>query len=321
MVRSSSLVIIQDDVYAESLHLDEVLLDAIPHAKNGAAAFAFATADGLSAIFDSKEFAEFYANGHRFDLYLGVDSITNPKALAYAKRLSEKYNDCLNVRIYYDPSRRAIFHPKTTWFENSCGDGCVAFVGSGNLTHAGLQQNVEIFSWIEQDADTFATTLSSWNGWIAAASAAGNIHTVDAEIVKEKAKENNISHAQIKPSVKIEDAQPPATTMPVVDEDEVIISVMPSQKSRGWGQFAMAKEYYTDYFGFSIDDDPNKIVDHRILLRPVFENGEIGTMVSAKGSISRSSQNYRLELAAAREVTVDEGARPVVVFVKTGKRT
>jgi hypothetical protein len=82
----------------------------------------------------------------------------------------------------------------------------------------------------------------------------------------------------------------------------------------------MAKEYYTDYFGFSIGDDPDKI-DHRILLKPVFENGETGPMVSAKGNISRSSHNYRLELAAARNVKVDAGARPVVVFVKTGERT
>ena len=44
-------------------------------------------------------------------------------------------------------------------------------------------------------------------------------------------------------------------------------------------------------------------------------------MVSAKRNISRSINNYRLELATDRNVKVDAGARPVVVFVKTGERT
>lgn len=319
MGRNQSTLIIQDDVYDGSLHLDEVLLDAIPHAEKGAAAFAFATADGLSAIFDSDEFTKFCLDGHHFDLFLGIDSITNLKTLARARELSNKHNGLLNVRVYYDSRRRGIFHPKTTWFENPGGDGCVAFVGSGNLTHAGLQQNVEIFSWIEQDATAFATTLSTWNGWIAAASAAGNIHTVDAEIVEEKARENGLVRPQAKPTVSTEVGLSTTTALSV-DEGGVIISAMPSQKTRGWGQFVMAKEYYTDYFGFSIGDDPDKI-DHRILLKPVFENGETGPMVSAKGNISRTSHNYRLELAAARNVKVDAGARPVVVFVKTGERT
>lgn len=320
MPHSSSTLIIQDDIYSGSLHLDEVLLDAIPHAEKGAAAFAFATADGLSAIFDSDEFTEYCSNGHHFDLYLGVDSITNLKTLACAKELSDKHNGRLNVRVYYNPARRGIFHPKTTWFKNSNGDGSIAFVGSGNLTHSGLQQNVEIFSWIEQDADSFATTLDSWNGWIEAASVAGNIHTVDDEIVTEKAKENGLFHPRPKSSGSAEAELPPTTTTPSIDEGGVIISTMPSQRTRGWSQFVMAKEYYKDYFGFSTDDESDK-VNHRILLKPVFENGKMGTMVSARGNISHSSHNYRLELAAARKINVKAGDRPIVVFVRTGERT
>lgn len=112
MNRNSSTLVIQDDNYSGSLHLDELLLDAIPHAQKGAAAFAFATADGLSAIFDSEEFARYCANGHHFDLYLGIDSITDLRALERAKELIDKHDGRLNVRVYYDSTNRGIFHPR-----------------------------------------------------------------------------------------------------------------------------------------------------------------------------------------------------------------
>lgn len=320
MNRNSSTLVIQDDNYSGSLHLDELLLDAIPHAQKGAAAFAFATADGLSAIFDSEEFARYCANGHHFDLYLGIDSITDLRALERAKELIDKHDGRLNVRVYYDSTNKGIFHPKTTWFENNEGDGCIAFVGSGNLTHAGLQRNVEIFSWIEQDSESFKQTYNSWNGWIEAASASGKIHAIDDNVVEERARENGARFKATRNSGVTKALATLDDDALGSDEKSVVISVMPSQRSRGWGQFAMAKEYYSDYFGFDLEGDQSK-TGRRVLLKPVYEDGSFGPMVSARGNISQSSHNYRLELAAARRVHVNQGDRPVVVFAKTDDRT
>ena len=88
MIANTSTLIIQDDVWDGSLHLDEVLLSAIPAAEGGAPAFAFVTKDGLNAVFGSEEFGEFCRAGHHFDLYIGVDSVTNDETLRFAKKLA-----------------------------------------------------------------------------------------------------------------------------------------------------------------------------------------------------------------------------------------
>ncbi len=315
------MLVIQDDAYDGALHLDEVILSAITSAESGAAAFAFVTKDGLNAIFASEEFRKFCRQGYHFELYIGIDSITNAGTLSYAKQLSKDLGGRLIIKVYYDESSPNIFHAKTTWFRNSGGDGCVAFVGSGNLTIRGLQSNVEMFSWIEQDKASFAETMKTWNGWLEAAAQAGRIYDIDEPEILERAKANASRRGswfgKPKPKGSVDASGFPA------EGGNLVVSAIPSQRSRGWSQFNMVKDYYTGFFGFAIDESgpqPKPLGSRRILLQAVNEDGSLSLAESRAGVVVGSS-NYRVELEAARNVFVEQGKSPVAVFLKTGSRT
>lgn len=324
MSANKSMLIIQDDIYAGSLHLDEVLLSAIPEAVGGAAAFAFVSRDGLNAIFNSDEFTDFCRAGHHFELIIGIDSITNEHTLEFAKKLSRDLSGRLIVKVYYDDTTPDIFHAKTSWFRNSNGEGCVAFVRSGNLTLRGLQKNVEMFSWIEQDKEGFSETERTWNGWVEAARLAGRLHDVDDPMVVEKARTNYWGRRRSRRSSAQGQERAITGQNTVSIENAVVVSTIPKQTGRGWSQFAMKKEYYTDYFGFEIDEsgeNPVATGNRRVLLRSVSEDGAIGLAESRRGNISSSSRNYRIELGAARNAEVPDDTNPIVVFIKTDERS
>lgn len=318
---NKSMLVIQDDVYAGTLHLDEVILSAITSAECGAAAFAFVTNDGLNAVFGSDEFRNYCKQGHHFELYVGIDSITNAGTLSYAKQLSRELGGRLIIKVYYDESSPNIFHAKTTWFRNPGGDGCVAFVGSGNLTMRGLQRNVEMFSWIEQDKMSFDETMRTWNGWLDAAAKAGRIYDIDEPAILERAQANARRRGAKSGSKKPEAARVKGGVGSA--DGNLVISTIPSQKTRGWSQFNMAKDFFTGFFGFEIDESgpqPKSSGSRRILLNSVNGDGTLNPTESRAGVVVGSS-NYRIELDAARGVHVEQGKFPVAVFLKTGPRS
>lgn len=320
MTNSSAMLVIQDEVFEGSLHLDEVMLSAIPSATKGAGSFAFATQNGINAIFNSNEFHDYCHSGNHFELILGIDSVTNDETLLYAKRLSDSLDGRLIVKVYYDKSSSSIFHPKTTWFENKpeFNSGSM-FVGSGNLTLSGLQSNVEMFSWIELNQSCLNETKDTWNKWLHRANEAHHIFDVDDPVVLERANANTTSF------VKDAKTASGGTVLEVPNEPiaaashEVIVATIPSQRSRGWSQFAMPREYYTDFFGFSLEDTP-EAKDMRVLLRAVNADKTLELAESRTGNISRTSQNYRIELEGARGIDIDDGEHPIVVIVKIGPR-
>lgn len=321
MVSNTSTLIIQDDIWKGSLHLDEVLLSAIPYAESGAAAFAFATQDGLNAIFGSEEFRDFCRRGHHFDLYIGIDSITDDKTLRFAKKLAFELNGMLNVKVYYNPDRASIFHAKTTWFKNADGDGCLAFVGSGNLTRSGLQKNIEMFSWIEQDEHVFKETLSTWYGWVDSARQAGRIRDIDDSEIIARAKKNEFSTSAAASSRG--EAELSDNFAASISNNAVLISKMPKQTGRGWGQFVMSKRFYTDYFGFQDTGKGDKRLHgpkRRVLLRNVDDRGNVGELESRAGNISQSSSNYRIEIEGGHSFDKNDLGTHMIVFVKIDRR-
>ena len=327
MSKNTAMLVIQDNCYKDALHLDEVLLSAIEGACKGSAAFAFATIDGLSAVFGSREFMD-YCNkrGNHFELYLGVDSITDKRALDYARELMAQTSERLKVWVYYNKSSEGIFHPKATWLKNEGTEGgCLAFVGSGNLTRGGLQKNVEMFTWIEQDEDSFTVTMNTWLGWLASAKAAGYLYEVDDPEILERAERNVWRKKESKAHDKVSEKS--SELIVPTDGLSVIVSQMPKQSGknpRGWGQYAMKKEYYTDYFGFEILEKDGKVYStgmRRVLLYNVRKDKSVGSMESRRGNTSSGSNNYRLELEAGGEINNLQPRNPIVVFLKTGERT
>ena len=321
MASNTSTLIIQDDIWEGSLHLDEVLLAAIPDAESGAAAFAFATQDGLNAIFGSEEFRKFCRRGHHFDLYIGIDSITDDRTLQFAKKLASELNGMLNVKVYYNPDNASIFHAKTTWFKSTDGNGCLAFVGSGNLTRSGLQKNIEMFSWIEQDEQAFKETLNTWNGWVSSARQAGRIHDIDDSEIIARAKKNKFSRSSGGSSQG--ESEQSDNYGASISDNAVLISKMPKQSGRGWGQFVMSKRFYTDYFGFPDTSKGDKRVhgpERRVLLRNVDDRGNVGELESRAGNISKSSSNYRVEIDGGHSFDENDLETHMITFVKIDRR-
>lgn len=320
MTSPSAMLVIQDEIYEGSLHLDEVMLSAIPSAIKGAGSFAFATQNGINAIFNSNEFRDYCHAGNHFELILGIDSVTNDKALIYAKKLSDSLDGRLIVKVYYDESASSIFHPKTTWFANKPDiNGGSMFVGSGNLTLNGLQNNVEMFSWIELDQLCLAETMSTWSKWLHRANAAHHIYAVDDPFILERANANSSPLKKGTKHVGDRTAFEETKQLLLSNDFNVIVSSIPRQTDRGWTQFAMKKEYYTGFFGFSTEDTP-EAKDVRVLLRAVNSDSSLQLAESRTGNISRGSRNYRIELDGARNIEVANDDNPIVVIVKTGPR-
>ena len=154
---------IQDPSYKDSMYLHESLLTACDKSVSGGGAYAFATKDGVELLLEDESFRKMINKGSFF-LIVGMDDITNFRALQALKSLQEKYNGHLIVKVYVHNSKGSTFHPKFSWFKTD--DGGILVIGSGNLTQQGLRHNREAFSVIECDNIDFQSVLSDWEAWI-----------------------------------------------------------------------------------------------------------------------------------------------------------
>lgn len=326
------MLVIQDDCFSNALHLDEIILSSISTAVSGGGAFAFASKEGLSAVFDSDEFRRYYRR-YRFDLVIGVDAVTDIGALEKALELSRTSKGALRVRAYCDQGSRFIFHPKFVWLQDQDVSNCTTIVGSGNLTLSGLQSNVEAFSWSNHDEMSINEVVGTWDRWIGECEAAGRLYDVDDPTIRKLA-ERNIRQ-KLKIGSRVEEVYREGDGLEEVsfsrqglsprelgfDEMDTFICGIPRQTGRGWSQFNMPKRYFEEYFGFDSDNsESNK--RRRVLLQSVSESGALGEIESRSGVISSTSSNFRIELETAKKlVDIPEGKNPYVVFLKVGHRS
>lgn len=154
---------IQDPSYNNSKYLHESLLAAFDVALEGGGAYAFATSDGIELLLCDDSFKKFIENG-KFQLIVGMDDITNRKALETLKELQARYPDRLSVKAYVHKKHGSTFHPKYSWFKTN--DGGLLIIGSGNLTQQGLRQNREAYSIITCDRQTFNAMIEGWKKWV-----------------------------------------------------------------------------------------------------------------------------------------------------------
>lgn len=310
------MLCIQDECFGESLHLDEVLLSSVPTASAGGAAFAFASSDGLNAIFGSNEFREYYKY-NKFTLVVGMDAVTNENSLARATELVKQSRGSLDVRVYLTDNPRSIFHPKFAWFKDQREGGSVSLVGSGNLTLQGLQTNVEAFSWESLSEQQIRQTMRTWENWLRAAESEGRLFEITDDKVLKRA-ERNSRRRRIQPDNNARGREKEQKTHSPHALD-VLISGIPKQTGRGWSQFNMKKEYFETYFGFD-SEDTSKNIGRRILLQQVLGDGTVQPAESRPGVISSTSSNYRIELDGARDIPENLSGMPLVCFAKGGER-
>jgi HKD family nuclease len=155
-------LMIQDPTYAASMRLGEALIDACNKGLDGAGAFAFAEENGIDLFLVDPDFGN-YIKTHSYELVVGTDSITDPKAVSRLRAYCKLYHN-LTVYAYVHDSKKYLFHPKLTWFETSSGG--LSIIGSGNLTERGLYHNVEMYSYNALSNTDFAKLKSDWQDWL-----------------------------------------------------------------------------------------------------------------------------------------------------------
>lgn len=104
-----------------------------------------------------------YIKVNKYELIVGTDSITDPKAVARLRTYCGLYKN-LTVYGYVHDARKNLFHPKVTWFETTTGG--ISIIGSGNLTERGLFHNVEMYSYNTLNNTEMAKLKADWEDWL-----------------------------------------------------------------------------------------------------------------------------------------------------------
>ncbi|MBZ4330523.1 phospholipase D family protein [Corallococcus sp. AS-1-12] len=297
-----TIIRLQDPDGESSSYLLEAILDASHNASEGTGMFAFASAKGVRMLFDDADFAAFLKRAS-FDLIVGVDAVTNVATLALLKEYTETYRK-LVVRVFLHHRKGILFHPKFCWFRSLKGG--TAVLGSGNLTLGGLAGNWEAFSLCGATTAEAQTTAAQWRKWTLSNKA--RLKSVDDEEVLARAAKNV------------------AAAIPAVDSDDVALddvssttapdTVMIAEIPRGerWKQANFDLETFRQFF------QATPGARQRVFLWHVAADGTVGD-IEVRPCVSVKSQNYRIELGAAVNLSYPEGsARPIAVFLRSATR-
>lgn len=172
-------LMIQDPAFSNSMKLGEALIDASKIGIEGAGAFAFVEENGINLFLEDPAFIA-YISRYKFQLIIGTDSITDPKAVKKLRDYCQKHKN-LNVYAYIHDSRKYLFHPKICWFKTK--NGGISIIGSGNLTERGLFHNIEMYSVNDLTNQELLDVESRWNDWIDESISSNYLFDIDDPIV------------------------------------------------------------------------------------------------------------------------------------------
>ena len=303
---------IQDPTNPSAPFLHEKILELCQGATRGGGAFAFVTSDGVKLLLQDEVFKKFAA-ASSFELIVGVDEITNEKALKALKDTSTELPK-LDVKVFWHDRPQSIFHPKFCWFRHKTKS--YLLTGSGNLTARGLRGNWEGFGIGEMGGDSVAALEKQWADWRLFHQ--NRLKPVDDPAVVARAAQNI---RRFKPSrrlpgevdVGVEGAggeeEKPAE---IIANCDVLMAEIPKSKDR-WKQANFDLETFRTFFGA----EPGQF--RRIVLQHVNAAGELEAL-ETRPSVSVKSQNYRFELDAAAGLDYPANGRPIGVFVRIAPR-
>jgi hypothetical protein len=282
----------------------ESLLGVCERARRGGALFAWTNASGAKSLLWSKSFGKLIEHGE-FDLIVGLDSITDEAAIKVLITAADRWEG-LSVRAFMH-DQRVLFHPKMAWFHTD--DGLTLIIGSGNLTMGGLQKNWEAFTVVnlaDADADA-AHAVEEIEGWLVSNMAL--LRSIRDPRVLERAKENSGNERSLMRAVQPSEVD--ADELPVaLPTSAVLIAQIPRSGDR-WGQVNFDAENYEQFFGAL------RGTQRQILLYHVRNDGTLDE-VEVRPTVEVRSQNYRIELRAARGREYPEDGRPIGTFMRLG---
>lgn len=308
------LLSIQDPIDPNADYLHEAMLGACIKATSGGAIFAYASAHGVKLLLEDDTFQKF-AKKREFTLIVGVDAITNLKALEALQNYGKQAAG-LRLLAFLHDKPRTTFHPKFCWFESTTGG--VLLTGSGNLTVGGLRLNWEAFTTLHLSPGEMKEVKAQWNRWMSARAAM--LKALNDPDVIARAKQNVVKVKR--------DAPPSVRRLAVAEEAEVEedrpstptddgLQVLIAEIGGGtrWKQANFDIETFKNFF----QADPKR--QQRVIFYHVAADGSVGD-IEQRPSVAVKSQNYRFELEAARGVPYPGGSkRPIGVFVRIATRT
>lgn len=261
------------------------LLEAISHAArdatHGGAIFAFATANGIRALLDSKG-VDRLVRGGSFELVVGVDAVTDGRALDALSSTSARHPGFVARVLVHDES--VLFHPKLSWFRG--GASLTLVIGSGNLTIRGLRENWEAFATIvlrDAAADEVERQLAAWHLEHAALLHAPDSPAARASAARNTGRERDLKHP------RRQDGRTGAEEA-VAGSAEVLVAETPRSGGRP-SQVNFDKHHYERFFGAQAGSG------RYVILRAVAPDGSVGEE-EVRPSSRRRSRNFSFELAA-----------------------
>lgn len=284
----------------------EALLGACEGAERGGGIFAWVTAEGARLLLEAKTFERF-AKRSSFPLVIGVDSITDVRALEAVERQVNRLRG-LQARVLLHELRPALFHPKLSWFV--AGGRLTLLAGSGNLTRGGLRTNWEAFTVVTVDGDEARRVEAQLGGWLDTWE--DFLLELDDPRVRAQAAQNSGRERSLKrPETRSNDehverggegAEPPQ------GQEEVLVATI--GRGRRWTQANFPQRFYEGFFGAEIG------TKRHVLFQPVAPDGTLEQLQSQE-SVEVPSENYRFELTSISGLADPTGPeRPIGVFVR-----
>ena len=302
---------IQDPSHPETTYLYEAIIGAANGAATWRSVFAFASQDGLNWLFEDPIIDQFVVNGGEVDLVVGLDAITNRRALERLQEL-ENLHDHFRPRVFWNEVA-ALFHPKLSDFGYDDGSRRL-IVGSGNLTPGGLMNNIEGYTVISanQGEEIDVSALDEF-----LQRHVDSIRPIDAQAL-ERAEQNvirRINTGQQAGNVAI--ARPRRNRRPIrvvpgegqeraAIVDRVLVAQVPGAGVR-WSQVHFNGTVVQQYF---------RIADfetQRVFLTHVLPDGTRSDVEVRQCVFSQTNRNHRIEFGAATGLQYPEG-RPVLIL-------
>jgi len=308
------MLVIQDPTDAQSTYLLESLLDSIRSAEKIAGAFAFASSAGVRLFTEDVAFQQ-TARRHPVDLVVGIDAVTNEKALDSLTAISQDFPN-VRVRAFLNPRRGALYHPKFCWTRTARGGHLIT--GSGNLTEGGLLRNWEAYAVDELNSAAISAVELAWNTWTARHAA--SLLPLDNAEVRKMASANNVLAPEgdlptlVAPAVPLAPGAEPVTTLYIPSAATVLVAEIPRAANR-WNQANFHRDDFVNFFG------AQQGASRLMVFRHVNANGTMAGYERNRPPVTVRSRNFRFELAAAAGLSYPTNGRPIGVFIRVATRT
>ncbi|SER05688.1 hypothetical protein SAMN05216522_110145 [Rosenbergiella nectarea] len=292
--------------------VDEILFQS-KGAKKGGAHFAFMSSSGIDLLFKDERFISFIKDNHFF-LTVGVDAITDEKALNEILKFNEKYAN-LVIKFFITEAKNSIFHPKFIWFQKE--KHYVHIVGSGNLTAGGLRWNVEAYSTYICSVEK-QNEIYNWEKFLTENT--DFLFDHDNERVKLALKRNTENRKILAKIAKdksiLLDEDTVKDEIPEPHPDNTILIAEISKNGDRLQQVNFDKDNFFNFFdATTVQDEATYNLFFQVNKDGLMQEKEIRPAVVVK------SHNYRFELNAVKGMKYPEEGKPIGVFLKIAAKS